>query len=377
MRKIPLNQHAVGKKLGKTLYNRDGTPYLRAGIELTAGYVKALKRRGFAEVIIQNEIIPGLEIDDAVNEETRAKATTVVSDLLAKLTSGETNISEQEMDAISDIVDDIIQDIESSEQVVYGLSTLRTYDTYTFHHSVNVCILSCIIGRGLGLHEMDLKKLAIGAILHDVGKSKIPIRILNKPGKLTKEEFNRVREHPETGYEILREILHISILSAHVAYQHHERLDGSGYPRQLTEENIHLFGKISAVADVYDAISSNRVYKKGIPLYKAAEYLQENAGGLFDPTIVKTLLQNVAIYPTGTVVLLSTNRFGVVVNQNPDNTARPEILIIAEGRQVVQPYKLNLNAVLEEYIKGVIVHLPEFLSQGIQKYDMDKLVSMR
>ena len=184
----------------------------------------------------------------------------------------------------------------------------------------------------------------MGAILHDVGKMNIPFEILGKPGKLTEEEFEMVKKHPEYGFQLLKNIHTVSLHVAHCAYQHHERIDGSGYPRGLKGDEIHELGKIIAVADVFDAVTSNRVYRNAMLPHEGLEILYAGAGNQFEVSIVEAFRRAVAIYPMGLTVELNDDRKGVISGQNIGIGDRPIVRIIEEmGNPLQESYEINLK----------------------------------
>ncbi len=338
MRPAEVNSGLIGKKLAKTVFTADGRALLTAGVTLTPAYLEALRRRGFTVVYVENELLPDLEVDEALNSDTRVKATRIIKESMDRLAAGhEINVK-----AVSDAVNDILNDLAGNSDLVFSLSSLRSVDEYTFTHSVNVCAIALIVGQSLHYTRQDLHKLGVGALLHDIGKVQMG-DIVRKPGKLTAEEWQRMQTHPTIGYELLRTNFEISLLSAHVAFQHHERVDGSGYPRGLAGGDIHEFGRIGAVADVYDALASDRPYRKRLdPLALAAE-LQAMAGSHLDQEIVRKLLARMALYPTGSIVLLNTRQVAVVVRQTRGDPARPVVRIVTDSEyELVDPWEVSL-----------------------------------
>jgi HD-GYP domain-containing protein (c-di-GMP phosphodiesterase class II) len=209
---------------------------------------------------------------------------------------------------------------------------------------LNVTLYALSIGLKLGLPQKDLEILGLGGILHDIGKMLIPSEILFKPGKLTSEEFTEMKKHTTYGYDILRNMHTIPLLVAHCAFQHHERLNGSGYPRGVKNEDIHLFGKILAVADVFDAVTSHRIYRSAMLPHEGLEILYAGSESLYEPVIIEAFRKSVAIYPFGLTVTLNDGRKGLVVGQNKDITERPIIRIIeAGGAELDSPYDINLK----------------------------------
>ncbi|MBD3108214.1 HD-GYP domain-containing protein [Bacillus sp. AGMB 02131] len=196
----------------------------------------------------------------------------------------------------------------------------------------------------------------MGTILHDVGKLKVPREILMKPGELADEEFAIIKKHTEYGFVILKEVKTIPLVVALCAYQHHERLDGTGYPQGLKDEDIHYYAKIIAVADVFDAITSNRVYREAMLPHEGLEILYAGCGRLFDLQIVEAFRSAVAIYPVGVTVELSNRTVGIVKKQNIGLGDRPIIEIIEEdGKKLSSPYVINLSEKLDIVVTGCVI----------------------
>lgn len=188
------------------------------------------------------------------------------------------------------------------------------------------------------INEKNLEILGLGAILHDVGKMLVPLEILRKPGQLTEKEFEQIRKHADYGFHLIKNVHTVSLLVANCAYQHHERLDGSGYPRGIKGDEIHYFGKIIAVADVFDAVTSNRVYRNAMLPHQGLEVLYAGVGRKFDNTIIEAFRRAVAIYPNGLSVELNDGRKGVVSAQNEGIGDCPMIRILEEnGEQIKEP----------------------------------------
>ncbi len=188
-----------------------------------------------------------------------------------------------------------------------------------------------------------MKLIGIGAMLHDVGKLQIPTNILFKPGRLTDEEYEMMKQHARFGFDILRNLHSISLLVAHCAFQHHERLDGSGYPRGLVEKDIHPYAKIIAVADVFDAVTSDRVYRDKMLPSQGIELIQSGSGTMFDTSVVEAFKRSIVHYPNGTILLLSDGRRGVVAKQNTNNSALPFVRIFEENNSILKStYMINL-----------------------------------
>jgi HD-GYP domain-containing protein (c-di-GMP phosphodiesterase class II) len=220
---------------------------------------------------------------------------------------------------------------------------LRAYDDYTFYHSVNVGVLSVTVGAALGLNKKQLHNLCLAALLHDIGKVFIPKEIVNKPEKLTDEEFKIIKTHSIKGYEYIREKFDIPVSSYIGVLQHHERYDGTGYPFSIEGNKISMFGKIIAASDVYDALVSSRPYRKAVLPSEAMEYIMGGSGSYFDALIVNTFTQRIAPYPVGTCVLMSDGRCGIVVENYYNCCLRPKIKVVAHYPTKVEPYFIDLK----------------------------------
>ena len=343
-----------GKQLASSVYSADGHILLRKGVYLTPNYIKLLSSRGYHSVYVENELLPGLEIDEAINQATRIRATELVRKALEKTHKGEDLVIEP----ISRAVDAILDDLAGNSDMVVQLSTLRSIDEYSFVHSVNVCVLSVLMGYALHYPPRDMKQLGIGAILHDLGKARVPPEYLKRDGALTPSEYEEVKNHTTEGFELLRQNRDISILSAHVAFQHHERMDGSGYPRQLKGDDILEFARIAAVADVWDALISDRPYRKCVAPEEAMKELKQGAGKLYDETCVHHLMSRLAVYPVGTIVLLSDRRLAVVTKQGT-KSHRPYITIVADcEHKLVAPSLLSLEESQETSILQALQDYP-------------------
>lgn len=250
---------------------------------------------------------------------------------------------------------DIVEKIYENEDMLINILDIKNYDDYLYIHSVNVGLLSILIGVKLGLQRDELIELGVGGFLHDLGKIKLPSKLLNKKEKLKQEEFKKIARHPVYTYELLKNEDKISIASKRAVLEHHENYDGSGYPRGLTGNELHLFSKIVAIADTYDAITSKRAFKDSNKPYEAMKAIISNSGKRFDPEIVSKFLKFFSIYPLGSYVKLNTNEIGVIVKSNPESILRPIILVVknSEGEEI-ESYQLDLGEEKRKYIIGAV-----------------------
>jgi len=249
-----------------------------------------------------------------------------------------------EMDQVEPLVEKMVDSIFRNQDALLPLARLKEHDDYTFQHSVSVCALLVSFARGLGLERQIIKEIAIGGLLHDVGKAKVPDEILNKPAKLTEAEFAKMKSHVVQSILILQNTPGISQIALDVAGQHHERYDGTGYPNKLRGEEISLYGRMGAIVDVYDAITSNRVYHKGMAPTAALGRLLEWSKYHFDPALVRAYVKSIGIYPTGSLVRLESGRLGVVREQHAEKMMQPRVLVIYHGekRYYLPPEEIDL-----------------------------------
>jgi len=231
------------------------------------------------------------------------------------------------------IVNQMVGSIVRNPDAQVWLTHLKNKDEYTAIHSLNVCIFSIAFGRHLGLLDEALSQLGLGALLHDLGKIRVPSEVLNKPGKLTNEEFNLMKKHPVHGGNILTTAKDLSPEVINIALSHHERMNGSGYPHGLRSKEISFFGRIVSIVDIYDATTSNRVYHSGMHSLDAMTQLYTMRQGYLDSQLVEQFIQCLGIYPVGSIVELYSGDIGIVIEINREHRLRPKVLLIMDGNK--------------------------------------------
>ncbi|OGX68153.1 MAG: histidine kinase, partial [Paenibacillus sp. RIFOXYA1_FULL_44_5] len=316
-----------GMRLAKNIYNEDGRVLLGKHMELTEQLLRRLKQLGIQMVYIEDALTDDVIVEELLSDETRIKALTGLKVQFRKIMedTGRKGVIQHNQlgKSMRDIQTMIIDDLSRNEQAMIMLMNMNAADHYLYHHSLNVCIYTTMLGLAHGYSRDELMVLGVGSLLHDVGKTKIPEQLLKKPGSLSSEEFEEVKKHAEYGFQILKDEPNISLLSAHCAYQHHERLNGSGYPRGIKDNEIHEYAKLIGLVDSYDAMISHRVYRSALLPHQAMEIMYGGAGTLYDKYQIELFRDKVAIYPLGITVTLNTGESGVVVDLNSTFAHRP------------------------------------------------------
>jgi len=249
-----------------------------------------------------------------------------------------------DLSAAASIVDEVINNLSRHPGILISLSKLKSYDEYTFMHCVNVAVFSMALGKSLHYTRNDLQKLGLGALFHDIGKRRIPNEILNKPGSLSPREMKQMRKHPLYSLELLRDVAGMNSASLHVPLEHHERISGKGYPRGLKGYGISEFGMIAMIADVYDAMTTERVYSRKMSPHTALSKIFAMGKDNFNMSFVERFIAQIGVYPVGTTVILDSGEVGVVTRIHRDHLLLPVVLILSDrnGRRVDPPDEVDL-----------------------------------
>jgi putative nucleotidyltransferase with HDIG domain len=244
-----------------------------------------------------------------------------------------------------ELVEEISSSVLRNPGALISLARIKTADDYTYMHSVAVCALMVALARQLGLDERDVREAGMAGLLHDLGKALMPMDVLNKPGKLTDEEFRIIKGHPVEGHRLLVEGKTASATVLDVCLHHHEKVDGSGYPDRLAGDRISLHAKMGAVCDVYDAITSNRPYKAGWDPAESIRKMTEWSKGHFDERVFQAFVKSIGIYPTGSLVKLTSGRLAVVVEQSEKSLLAPRVKVFFSTKSQVHvpPETIDLS----------------------------------
>ena len=248
-------------------------------------------------------------------------------------------------EAAGELVEEISSSVLRNPGALISLARLKTADDYTYMHSVAVCALMVSLARQLELDDKDVREAGMAGLMHDLGKAKMPMAVLNKPGKLTDDEFRVIKSHPVEGHRLLVEGKTASAIVLDVCLHHHEKMDGSGYPDRLPGDQISLFAKMGAVCDVYDAITSNRPYKAGWDPAESIRKMTEWSRSHFDERVLQAFIKSIGIYPVGSLVKLGSGRLAVVVEQSEKSllTPRVKVFFSTKSQTYIVPEVLDLS----------------------------------
>ncbi len=335
MRRVKVDEQIVGKFSAKTIHSRTGSaPLVRRGTRIRPSMVVSLQQRGIDAIWVMDELFPDLEVQEVVRDDTANVTRRCLEDIFKTARESAAPTQAQAL-RLSAALKSMVDDILHNDDVVVNVAHLRTWDNYTFEHSVQVAILSVLVGKHLMMTEDQLVRLGTGAILHDVGKVMVPQEILQKPSSLSDEEFDIVKQHARLGWDLVHDgFQSIMPTSSIVVLQHHERLDGSGYPSGLKGEEIYVFSRVVAAADVFDAVRAERRYRPLHAPRRVLQIMQEEAGPKLDAAAVQALLGHVAIIPVGEIVRLTNGLLGAVTGLNAGEPLQPRVTVVADDRNV-------------------------------------------
>jgi HD-GYP domain-containing protein (c-di-GMP phosphodiesterase class II) len=291
-------------------------------------------------IVYTNQVGTGQELSTA--KITYNEAKTSVNHLMENIRLGKSANVLESSKAVDHIVDSVIR----NQDALRWLTKIKHQDAYTAEHSINVCILSATFARFLGHDEGEIRQIAISGLLHDVGKSRVPVDILNKNGRLTVDELNIMKEHTTFGKDLLLSIGYADRIAVDVAHTHHERLDGKGYPRGLTASQIPYYAKIIALADCYDAITSSRCYDAARASMEALDIIYKCRGVQFDNDLAINFIKCIGIYPPGAIVELNSGHVGIVISANTNNKLRPKVLLVRDkDKNIISERSVDLTSI--------------------------------
>ncbi|MGL5614626.1 MAG: HD-GYP domain-containing protein [Sarcina sp.] len=342
MRLVPIECVREGCYLGRTIYDSDGRILLRAGVKLSTSLIKRIKAVNIYSLYVTDDQTQK-EIDEVISPELKQKSILLLKDVFTtfdKISNDSTITNnskkkfklleekEKYLNSLEELSEELYENIISNKKLMIGLVDIKTMDAYTYQHSLNVAVISIVMGVGFKLPKRKLLDLCMGALLHDIGKIFIGKDIIQKPSRLTDAEFEAIKNHPKAGYDYLHKNDSISTSSKIVILQHHEKIDGSGYPKGLLGNDINLLAKIVAVADVYDALTSDRPYKLAMCPNEAFEFILSKADSMFDFEVTQIFSKVLVPYAKDSHVKLSNGDVAKVKKLHQFYPLRPYLEII-------------------------------------------------
>ena len=354
MIRLKPNQLKTGMVTAQSIFNEKGAPFLVRGTPLTDRYIYRLRQLSIPELHVTS-LSSNFQLQpppDIVEERTRVQA---VDNVAETFREAEEN-GRFDMTRLEKCADFLVRDIMAKKKNLVQITDIRLHDSYTFSHSVNVAVLSTMLGDLCGYSKRKLQIITLGGLLHDIGKLAVPTPILNKSGSLTAGEFKIIRRHPSEGRKILKELTSpIASILAIIAVQHHEHLDGSGHPYHVRGKSIHPYSRITAIADVYDALTSVRPYKRAYKPNVVYRMMMQNSTGHFDMDRLRLFFDNVAIYPVGTVMKTQLG-YAIVKKVVFGHTLAPVVIVFADknGNLLKKPFGVNLAHCRRDVIQYVM-----------------------
>ncbi|MHB8125470.1 MAG: HD-GYP domain-containing protein [Desulfitobacteriaceae bacterium] len=326
MRQVGVDYLKISDVLAKSIYSSQGRVLLGKGVRLTPLYIAKLRDMGISIVYIEDDHFNDVVINDVISEEHRREAMQIIESCTRAVRLGRDFDGFQ----LKSFVGKLVEEILFQKNILISMREMSSRDNYTFSHSVNVCVLAIVLGKALHLDREKLDSLAIGALLHDIGKIHFDEAFLQNKEYFNADDVELMKTHTTLGFEDLRKKKEFNLAIAHIAFQHHESFDGSGYPRGLKVGEIHPLAEIVSLVDLFDRLISDNSGIKRVMPHVACEILMGHASRSFPLELVRTFLKNIAVYPTGVMVKLNNGEIGVVVDQNISMPSRP-IIRVFEG----------------------------------------------
>lgn len=360
MRIVNISELRGDEVLGKPIIDLHGRVLLTKGIRIKDTYLQRLTELGISSLYIEDGISEGIEIENILCDETKSHAMSIVQKEMGNFSKSK----KIDVDAIYKTANLIIENVLSNPKNLVNLKDLRIKDEYTFSHSVNVCTYSILLASKMGFPYEKLKNIGAGCLLHDFGKVLIPKEIIDKPGRLTDEEYEEIKKHPLYGYESIKNEIDISPTTKVVVLMHHEKLNGTGYPQGFAGESIHESARICSICDVFDAMTSDRSYRQALSFAEAAGFLESSAGTHFDKSLVELFLKCIPLYPSGTIVQLNTGAIGIIMRCNAEKITRPVIRLLYNLKT-----KVKYNNYVIDLMEDSALHIERVVNFNHSEYE--------
>jgi len=361
MRLVTIESCAPGMKLGKAVLTEQGQVLLGNGYELTPGIIHRLRDMGIHQLYIDDPRTEDIIVEETIREETRRVVQTALQQCMNYVRGAGSGgrivtFSKLVADCVKHIVEDVVYN--RNLPIVHIRSTAAAGDRFEQHfvnNALNVSVFATKLAMTEGVSTDELRTVCAAALFHDIGKLLVPQALLAKRTKLSDEEVRELRRHTELGYKLLKDDASVSLVAAQCALQHHERVDGLGYPFGLRGQDIHPYAKLIGMIDAYDALVSHRSYRNAMLPHEAMDYLYANVESAYDRSRVEQFRNKVAIFPPGTTVTLNTGEKGVVSRLDSSCLQRPTVRVLTDpkGEDLKTPYELPLTKHLNVMIRSV------------------------
>lgn len=350
---IPIDDAKIGDVIALPIVTSDAVVLLGEGTVLSMPYIDKIKASKIKKIYIHDNISNVEKKSKQGYIEVKNMGIDTVSSIYKKVI----NFESVQLEEIYSVVNNIVDLVKKDNNIPAGLmKKMQLKDNFTFLHSINTCYLSIFLGEYMKLSDENLIKLGVGALLHDIGKIRIDESILKKNTRLTSDEYEEIKKHTNYGYEILSGINNIYSETPYIALNHHEKFDGSGYPRGMKGANIDIYSQIVSVCDVYDALICARSYKPALKPNETFEYILSKSGTFFNISVVTAFRECMLIYPDGVGVKLSNGRLGFVYKQNLGYPERPIIHVVTDSYgYFIDPIELDLLTTLNVVIDDIII----------------------
>ncbi|MDR1605418.1 MAG: HD-GYP domain-containing protein [Gracilibacteraceae bacterium] len=349
---VSINDLKTGMTVGQDVFTSSAdAALLTKGQQLTDRFIERMQKHGLPGVYVYDPDKPAplvLNNTPIISPQLKQEGLSAIEHMFNAIENSTAAEAVKVIRHLDTVVDNLIDSLANNQGVLINIGDIKSYDDYTYHHSMSVSILSIAIGVALGIPRFKLNKLGQCAVLHDIGKIFVPIEIINKPGKLTPAEFLEIKKHPLHGYSYIKEHSIGSPDIGEIICNHHEKIDGTGYPRGLKGRDIHLYSRIISVADVYDALTSQRPYRTPSPPSEALEFIMGACGTAFDYEVVQAFVAKVELYTVGSYVLLSNSEKARVLSNQKN---RPIVEIVDTGN-IIDLYRnpRYLNVVIMRHL---------------------------
>lgn len=352
MRIVRVSNLNGGEILGKQIFDSSGRVLINSGVKITHFHINKLKSLDVFSLYIDDEISKDIEIEESISDKTRQSTKNAIKEMMKKYSKeGKTDSG-----GIIKSVNSILDDLQSNKDILINIAEIQSSDDSLYSHSINVCVLSTILGINMGYNMSKLRDISLGALLHDIGKSKILNDKKLQSEFKSEDELNKYIElmHPKVGYDFLKEQYFANAYSRVAVLMHHEKVDGTGYPLKLKGEGISDIAKIVSICNTFNNMVTGNGNEKSKPVVDIIEYLFGMSNTHFDPEIVKKLTTNIAVYPTGSGVILNSREKCLVIRQNKSVPLRPVVKVIydKDGLKLHTPFEIDLLKELTVFIQS-------------------------